>query len=694
MVDNPRFEHLSSGRSRGGDGAERVTGIVRLAVAFVSTVLALLAFLLGRLTALGLAMVLFASAAVVAANVLRFQRLRKGRPRTRIGPHLLVSVDLLFIASVAWFCCGRSHGATPHLLLLGGSCVAIGLASLYRMPSTSLLAGGLAVAAYVLFQMLRVAQGLVPLLSALQELAIAASLIGLSAILARNMSGYLRSMVQSVASDTHRYHTLLAHLPEILYALDNHGRISWASEATETLFGVHPAHLYGRRIDEILELALDLTIPEQGISGTYRVREDVAEDMTVECRLWPARRGGDVAWEGYMTDVTDRERAVAQREEMMNRLFQYQKMESLGTLAGGMAHDFRNVLQTVSDAVESVIRDTGEAHTREEMTRATSALSDARFLVSELLSLGTKDALNYDAIDMRRFLEECVPALRERVGPQCEVLLTVGEGHLAVLGDHEHLRRVLLNLVSNARDAMEGKGSISIDCRRGDRSRNSASGETEQAVVLRVSDDGPGIPEELVRRIFDPFVSTKESGKGTGLGLALVQHLIILHHGTIDVEKTGPEGTVFRMTFPAADQLEIDNDTRWMQSTRQRTRVLLVDDDPKIREVLHVFLRDLKYDVGEAQNLVEAMADLRAHRDTCRVVVMDWKLNADSAEDVIRELRRIRPDLVTIVVSGYAPKEAKIRKLGIHRWFTKPYDKNLLDIEIQRALYLASRRPG
>jgi len=282
---------------------------------------------------------------------------------------------------------------------------------------------------------------------------------------------------------------------------------------------------------------------------------------------------------------------------------------------------------------------------------------------------------------------EYVREVTRRLRPGQTVRTELAERPLVVRGDAGHLRRVLDNLVNNALDAMPGGGTVTISC---DATPGAAG--AEDIAVLRVSDTGVGIPAELVDRVFDPFVTTKGAGKGTGLGLALVQHLMNLHKGSVSIERTGPGGTTFRLEFPCAALLEVDHDTRWMQSRRQRARVLVIDDDPKIREVLKVLLRDLKYDVSEGRNAAEAAAELERYRDECRVAVTDWKLDHEEPAAVIARLRAIRPDLIVIVVSGYAPDPRAIETLGIQRWFTKPYDRNLLDLEIQRALYLKAAR--
>ncbi len=664
---------------------ERAPSLVRLAAAFVTVVLSMLALLLGRIAPLTFVVLFVASTAMAGANGARLFRLQKGPPRTKVGPCLLIGLDIVFVMLLTWVCGGTSTGAPIHLFLLGGLAVTIGLASLYHIPAAPLFAGGMSVAAYAVFQLVRIQTGVVTPARAVEVSAPACALIVLTTVLARNVSVRFRSAVREMIPSTLRYHSLIERLPEVLFALDGDGRFVWVSNAAPSVLGAHQSTLTGRRLDEVVAVPADFRMVKQGMRGTYRLRG--REDVTVDCAVWAAPRDSADAWEGFLADVSERERAVTQREEMMTRLYQYQKMESLGTLAGGMAHDFRNVLQTVGDVTEEILGKTGEESTREGMRRIGACVADARFLLTELLSLGDKDVLDFELVEMNTFIADAARRLGERLGQRYHLSVNGAGTPVYVRGDPHHLSRVMENLVSNARDAMQSGGDITLSC------GVEKDGNGAETVVVRVADTGDGIPSDVMHRVFDPFVTSKGPRRGTGLGLALVQHLIALHKGTVEVERTGADGTVFRLSFPAARVLEVDHDTRWLQSRRRNVRLLLLDDDPKIREVLRVFLQDLKYDIGEARNLAEAVSELEQHRDTCRAVIMDWRLETDSPEEVLKALRRVRPDLIAIVVSGYAPDKRAMKAYGIRKWFTKPYDKNLLDIEIQRSLYLAGR-PG
>jgi two-component system cell cycle sensor histidine kinase/response regulator CckA len=228
---------------------------------------------------------------------------------------------------------------------------------------------------------------------------------------------------------------------------------------------------------------------------------------------------------------------------------------------------------------------------------------------------------------------------------------------------------------------MSGKGIITVECAAERREEEIGN------IMIKFQDTGSGIPVELKEKIFDPFFTTKKPGKGTGLGLALARRIVTLHNGRIWVEKSDSRGTTFRIEIPECEQTGSILDTKSILLNRLNSTILLLDDDPKIREILKFFLHDLKYRVFETSNLSEAKAILEKEAEVCSTLVMDWKLSNDNPHDVITTLRGINPNLIVIVVSGYPADGKRVKELNIARWFTKPYDKNRLDFEIQKNLY-------
>jgi CheY-like chemotaxis protein len=346
-----------------------------------------------------------------------------------------------------------------------------------------------------------------------------------------------------------------------------------------------------------------------------------------------------------------------------------------------MAHDFNNILQTIIDLSTMVPRESAEPETRRRMELLLETTSDARFLTSELLALGRKKLLDYRHVDLKSFLSPLIAQFGNQFGEKYSLKLDIPDEPMKIQGDPDYLKRVFQNLFGNARDAMPDGGSIVVSCA-------ALKGDTEKAgtIIIRVSDSGPGISSELVEKIFDPFFTTKKQGKGTGLGLALVRRIVSLHNGNVSVEKSGKPGTTFRIELPRAIEGEAEGDTKSIMMNRIASTIIILDDDPKIRNIMKFFLKDSGYSILEASSGNEAAQRLKDNAESCRLLITDWKIDGETPGEVIETLRAIRPDLKVFVVSGYAPNTASIEKLGIYRWFTKPYDKNALDLEMQRAL--------
>jgi PAS domain S-box-containing protein len=479
-----------------------------------------------------------------------------------------------------------------------------------------------------------------------------------------------------------RYQKLVQRLPEMLFTLDSKGRVVWTSKASLAILGIEAPAMYNRSIRDFMKNPELMKLDKSEFKGTFQLKDRGNGPRYVDCYLQPLKEGdNEIIFEGIMTDVSDREIAIFQREEMVKRLYQFQKMESLGTLAAGMAHDFNNILQKVSEIVERVVNETGEHETKKYMTTISENLIDAKFLISELLALGRKQPLDLKPIHLQAFFNTIVPHLRKQLEKGSAITCQMSDKPLWIQGDADYFKRVIQNLVDNAIDAMPQGGSITIEC-----SPQKNPGKSNMAVI-RITDPGMGIPPEIVGKIFDPFFTTKKPGKGTGLGLALVQRIISLHNGTVALEKTDRSGTTFRIEIPENEHEEDDIDTKEILLSRRITRVLILDDDPKIRSILKFFLNDFKYPICEASDVEEGVCELGKYVQECELVIMDWKLGNDDPHAVIKSLRAIKPRLIVIVVSGYPPRPKSILSLNIFKWITKPYDKNQLDLEIQKALY-------
>ncbi|KMQ49967.1 histidine kinase [Chitinispirillum alkaliphilum] len=500
----------------------------------------------------------------------------------------------------------------------------------------------------------------------------------LSGFISRNN---LKTSRQIISSEL-KYLSVVHRLPEMLFTLDSKGRFLWSNSASNSILGISETKITGKNLLTFLIDSDQLRFTKDGFRGTFEIWDINNNRKFVDCVLqYIQTENSQPLFEGIISDVTDRELAISQREEMKERLFQYQKMESLGTMASGMAHDFNNILQTVKDISAKVSSHSREKNTLQCMELINDTLTDAKFLVSELLALGRKNLINTDPVCIQKLLNSIVPLYGSQLGERYKISMDLPEEECYILGDWEYLKRIFQNLFGNARDAMPEGGEIFVRC------STESCLETPGKLFVRISDTGCGINPELQKKIFDPFFTTKDPGKGTGLGLALVQRIISLHKGNITVENSSSKGTVFCIELPLTNNRTLLSDAKIVSRERLSSTVLLLDDDPKIQEILRFYLKEFNYSTCEANNGASALKILKDHTKECEVVLMDWKLGTENPGAIIESLRKIKPDISIMIVSGYPAEPGSIDKYNIHRWFTKPYDKNMLDFEIQRILH-------
>ncbi len=664
--------------------SERSVSWFRLA--FVTCILAgsTTAFLLQKITLTAWLAQTGISGAMLLYSLLVLSR-APGRAVWDHGIYLLAFTDVSIVTGILWSFI-KSGVPLPyvHSGLFGLYFVALAFTAMHHRIRLSVFAGVICVAEYTILVFAHTdffaddswlyAYGVSMLL-----------LFFVSALSGLISHNNFRS-VEKITNSEMRYQQLVHRLPQMLFTLDEDEKIAWANMSCYGILAIPAKGAVGHSIKSFFvdKAALRLDLP--GTRGTFELIDFNGNQKFVDLIIQPAEDSeGKRHWQGSMVDVTERELAISQREEMAGRLYQYQKMESLGTLAGGMAHDFNNILQTVNELIDLITKDTAEEETKERVELISETLMDAKILVSELFALGRKQPLNYEPINISSFLREVVPQYANQLGQQYQVTLELSDDQIWVQGDSVYLKRIFQNLFGNSRDAMSRGGKITVQCyteRRAD--------SDEGSVIIRVSDSGAGIPQEIAGKVFDPFFTTKKKGKGTGLGLALVTRLVSLHNGRIKVEKSSEQGTTFRIEIPEIEADGEGMDTKAILLNRVKAEVILLDDDKKIRDILKFFLDDFGYGAYEASNRAEAIEQLTSHPE-CRVVVMDWNLGGENPHDVIESMREMVPALSFIVVSGYPPDQESIEKMKIAKWLTKPYDKNRLDLEIQRVLLLSQR---
>jgi len=399
-------------------------------------------------------------------------------------------------------------------------------------------------------------------------------------------------------------------------------------------------------------------------------------------------------------DVTERKRAESEKKSLEEQFRQAQKMESLGILAGGVAHDFNNLLgiilgygtllqqknlpsERVSAAVGNIVK-------------ATQRGSD---LVRQLMTVARKTDASFAPVDVNTIVRE-VESMLGATLPKTVVLSTSLDSNLPALSaNSSQLYQVLLNLAVNARDAMPQGGTLSIQTQsvRGDIVKPKFLGaEDGQYIAIRVKDNGTGMDEAIRQRIFEPFYTTKEKGKGTGLGLAMVYGVVKGHHGFIDVESEVGVGTAFHIFLPVRNQSSSELPTKEsLQEVKGGSEtILLVEDEEMLIELVETMLTSSGYRVLVARDGREAVEMYENHEDEVALVLSDLGLPRLGGMDAFLRMREINPQLRAIFATGYMDERSRTEMLemGASRIIQKPYHpddilravRSVLDISFGR----------
>lgn len=358
-------------------------------------------------------------------------------------------------------------------------------------------------------------------------------------------------------------------------------------------------------------------------------------------------------------DVTAERQLQEHLERMESQLQQAQKMEAIGQLAGGIAHDFNHLLSVVLAGIESAQTHIEEEHPAaaplHDVRDAATALTD---MTRQLLAFARRQEAQPRAMDAGKHLDSISSLLRRLAGEHVRVDIQKTKGQkYPVFMDPAQLTQTLVNLVTNARDAMHQQGAITLALDEVQMLRAVPGGlGAGHWVRLRIADTGSGIPPEILPHVFEPFFTTK-SGMGTGMGLATVWGIVQQNHGFIQVESQPGEGTVFTLHFPWIDTTEeqsrfSDSDTITPPPDVKGT-ILLVEDDPHLLRITSRILADLGYRVLTAGSIAHALAVASANAESIQVLITDISLPEVSGIELAQRIRQNAPDLPVLLMSGH-----------------------------------------
>lgn len=459
---------------------------------------------------------------------------------------------------------------------------------------------------------------------------------------------------------------------------------------------------------------------EEAVGATPRILKSGHHDETFYKRMWDTISSGQV-WTGHIINrkkdgtlfeedatispVRDDagrivnyvgiKRDVTKEISLQTQLLQAQKMEAVGTLAGGVAHDFNNILQVALGFSELMLNDERlPAIMRADIQKIYESARRGADLVKRLLTFGRKTEIKPQPLNLNRRIRELRKMLDRTLPKMIEIQLCLGENLDAINADPVQIDQILMNLAVNARDAMPDGGALAIETANVVLDEEYAGTHLDAApgrhVLLSVTDTGSGMNSETMEHIFEPFFTTKAVGQGTGLGLAVVHGIVQQHGGHIACFSAPGNGTEFRIYFPAlASEGEWEEGIDGAMQSEGTETILLVEDDEFIRDLGSRILAKAGYEVLAVSTGEEALEVYRQRGEEIGLVVMDLIMPEMGGKQCLEGLLRLNPSVKVIVASGYSAEESTKEALeaGAAGFVHKPYNvrqmlsavRNLLD---------------
>ena len=499
-----------------------------------------------------------------------------------------------------------------------------------------------------------------------------------------------------------RFRLLIANATDVIAVVDAAGMIQFQSPSTQRVLGYSPEQVMGHPV-------LDFIHPED--------RPRAGQDFTRAFQGTPANapieyraRHADGSWRVFQsigramadadgkTVVVVNARDITETRRLEDQYRQSQKMEAIGTLAGGIAHDFNNILTGIYGYTELARMEAeGMPAVCEKLDQVLKAGARAAELVKHILTFSRRQGSQRSLLQLHLAVEEPLKLLRATLPTTIEIRRSIDHQAPAVLADPTQIHQVLMNLCTNAWQAMRGRpGVLEVRLERFDATAAAIEHEPRLHVGcyarLSVSDTGCGMDAETLRRAFEPFFTTKGPGEGTGLGLSVVHGIMETHDGFISVQSQPGMGTTFELYFPGHEDAVPRVETKSAPIPRGRgERILVVDDEPPLAILYQAALEKLGYTVEMLTDSSAALERVRAGADRFDLIVTDQTMPGLTGVDLAREIRAFAPGLPVVLTTGYSGTANLQHFLdaGIKDLLSKPPTMESLGIVVHRVLLAA-----
>ena len=499
-----------------------------------------------------------------------------------------------------------------------------------------------------------------------------------------------------------RFRAMVDQSVDIILLVRENGQLADCNPLAIKSFHMEHDRLLSLRIEEIIpsfDAEMFSRLWTEAVSGEHPVittllQRDEHPAIHAEVKLGILRQEeGELLLVAFCRDITLRMEAAQKLKRTEEHLQHSQKMDSIGQLAGGVAHDFNNMLMGITGAAE-LLRFNLDEEDLEYLDIILTSAKRASELTKKLLVFSRKKEMEAVPFDVCQCVRDALVLLEHSVDPRIRIITNYDASNPMVSGENSLIQNVILNLGINARDAIVGDGEIHFsvhntqlsleDCEK--MSFDLIPGEY---VHIEVQDTGGGIPEEVQKRIFEPFYTTKDIGKGTGMGLSTAYGTLMEHGGAISVQSRVGEGSTFSILLPAIRyRSEMDAASVMAPLSSGNATILLVDDEQVVRTPVAKFLRRQGYTVREAENGKQGLQLYLENSTEIDLVILDMLMPQMNGADCFREMKKICPEVRAIMISGYTKyaTASELEQEGVRMVLRKPFSHKELCLAVENII--------
>lgn len=524
-----------------------------------------------------------------------------------------------------------------------------------------------------------------------------------------------QSALDMVRSSEQQYRLLADNVKEVIWTLDLKTlKISYITPSVFAMMGYTPEEAKSqfsfKRMLPPESAKKALAAVKMGILPDEESRGLLEERAPLELECYT--RNGDIIWTetsftflrdeqnrafemlGVSRDITERRRSETERNKLEAQLIQSNKLEAIGTLAGGISHDMNNILTAIMGYVEISLSDV-QANSRihHRLERVLSACYRAKDLVKQILTFSRQESQENIPVNINIMVKEVLKLIRASLPATIRIQQTIPKERYIVMADPTQIHQIIMNLCSNAEYAMQENGGLLVVCTEIMELDPESAGKyldlmPGSYIRLTVSDTGHGMDKKDMARIFEPFFTTKPRGKGTGMGLAMVHGIVKSLGGNIYVYSEVGKGSTFHLFFPQAPEGKRAESCEPVCIATGNETILYVDDEPQIVDMAQEMLATLGYRVEGVVGSVEAFERFSRFPDRFDMVITDQTMPGMTGCDLAKKVWELRPEIPVILCSGFNdlvnPESARL--LGICEYVMKPYSKQEIAMKIRRGL--------